>query len=208
MRKLWAGSLWFAAACFAQPAPKAVILLIGPPGSGKGTQARLLTEKYAIPAISTGDLLRAEVKQGTPLGRNVQAVMARGDLVDDATVNELVARRTLQPDAARGFILDGYPRTVAQADSLDKLLAERKWPKAALVHLDVADAVVIERLGQRGRADDKPDVIRDRLKVYERDTAPILEHYRGASYYRIDGSGSPDEVFARIEKVLGASLAK
>jgi adenylate kinase len=134
--------------------------------------------------------------------------MARGDLVDDATVNELVARRTLQPDAARGFILDGYPRTVAQADSLDKLLAERKWPKAALVHLDVADAVVIERLSQRGRADDKPEVIRDRLKVYERDTAPILEHYRGASYYRIDGSGSPDEVFARIEKVVGASLAK
>ena len=200
--------LWLAGTCPGQPAPKVVVLLIGPPGSGKGTQSKLITDKYGIPGISTGELLRAEVKAGTDLGKRIEAVLGKGALVSDEIVNELVAKRTLQPDAANGFILDGYPRTVAQADFLDKLLGGRKWPKPTVLHLDVPDSVVIDRLSQRGRTDDKPEVIRERLKVYQRDTAPILEHYRGADYHRIDGTGTPESVFTLLERVLAERMAR
>jgi adenylate kinase len=205
---LAAFGLWLAGTCAGQPAPKAVVLLIGPPGSGKGTQAKLITDKYGIPGISTGELLRAEAKAGTDLGKKIEAVLGKGALVSDEIVNELVAKRTLAADTAGGFILDGYPRTVAQAKFLDKLLAERRWPKPAVLHLDVPDSVVTERLTKRGRADDKPEVIRDRLKAYHRDTAPILEHYRGADLHRIGGAGTPEEVFALLDRALSERIAR
>ncbi len=200
--------LWLAAGGWAQQRPQVVILLVGPPGSGKGTQAKMITEKYGVPAFSTGDLLRAEVKEGTALGKRIQPVMAQGGLVDDSIVNELVAGRTLKPDAARGFILDGYPRTVAQAQFLDRLLAERRWPRPTVIHLDVPDSVVIERLLQRGRADDKPEVIRGRLKKYESETAPVLKHYSAGDYHRIDGTKAPEAVFAQIETVLRKKMGR
>ena len=199
--------LWLAAGGWAQQRPQVVILLVGPPGSGKGTQAKMITEKYGLPAFSTGDLLRAEVKEGTALGKRIQPVMAQGGLVDDAIVNDLVAGRTLKPDAGRGFILDGYPRTVAQAQFLDRLLAERQWPRPTVIHLDVPDTVVIERLLQRGRADDKQEVIRDRLNKYESETVPILRHYGAGDYHRIDGTKTPEAVFAQMDEVLGRKMA-
>lgn len=182
--------------------PRLVVLLMGPPGSGKSTQSKFITENYHIPAISTGDLLRAEVKEGTPLGRRIQSVMAKGELVSDEVVNELVAKRIQQPDAAAGFLLDGYPRTLAQAEFLDRLLAERNYPQPTVIHLAVPDSVVLERLLARGRADDKPEVIRERLKVYQQQSAPILSHYSGGDYHRVDGAKTPEEVFRQIQRVL------
>lgn len=183
--------------------PRAVLLLIGPPGAGKGTQAEFITKKFGIPSISTGALLRAEVKAETDLGKRIQSAMAKGELVSDQVVNQLVVKRIEQPDAAKGFILDGYPRTVAQAEFLDKLLAGRKIPRPTVLHLAVPDSVVMARLLARGRADDKPEVIRDRLKVYENETRPLLSFYAGGDLHRIDGTGTPEEVFQRIERVIG-----
>ncbi len=180
-----------------------VLLLIGPPGAGKGTQAELITKKYGLPSVSTGELLRSEVKAGTELGKRLAPIMAKGELVGDEVVNQLVADRLAKPDAARGIILDGYPRTVPQAKYLDELLARRGLPKVTVLHLDLPEAEILRRLTSRGRADDKPDVIRGRIQVYVRDTEPILTHYAGAGYHRFEGTGTPEEVFARIDRVLG-----
>lgn len=185
-----------------------VLLLVGPPGAGKGTQAEALTKNHGLPAVSTGELLRAEVKAATALGQRIQTMMANGELVPDDVVNGLVARRLAQPDAAKGIILDGYPRTVAQARYLDQLLTQRGYPPVTVLHLDVPDEEVVQRLAARGRADDKPEVIRERLKVYTRETAPILEHYRGGDLNRIDGTGSPEEVARRVDRVVRAKLSR
>lgn len=182
--------------------PRAVIVLLGPPGSGKGTQARFITDNFNIPAISTGDLLRAEVKGGTQLGKRIESIMQKGELVSDEIVNELVAKRVGQPDAVSGFILDGYPRTVPQAQFLDKLLAETGLPRATALHLDVPESEIMRRLLARGRADDKPEVIRERLKVYEEETKPVIDFYSKGDYHRIDGMGTREEVFSRIQRAL------
>lgn len=202
-----AGLLWLGVAAltmsFGQNRPQPlIVLLVGPPGSGKGTQAERITAKYEIPSFSTGALLRAEVKAGTPLGQRVSQIMAKGELVPDEAVNDIVRRRIGEKDAEKGFILDGYPRTVSQAKFLDALLGGRFNVKPLVIHLDVPDDVVLERLTARGRADDKPEVIRDRLKVYHEETAPILEHYAKGDYHRIDGTKSIDEVAAAIDEVL------
>lgn len=187
-----------------QPSPAAplVVLLLGPPGGGKGTQSEFITKRFGIPAVSTGELLRAEVKADTPLGRQIQGSMAKGELVADEVVNSLVAKRIAEPSARKGFILDGYPRTASQAAYLDRLLAERGLPKPAVIVLEVPEQEIVNRLLARGRADDKPDVIRGRIRVYEKESAPILKHY--PNHHRIDGAGAPEEVFRRIERILQA----
>ncbi|MFN0172210.1 MAG: adenylate kinase [Bryobacteraceae bacterium] len=205
MRSTTLALLGLLAAVSAAADERQVLLLIGPPGAGKGTQAEFITRKYGLPSVSTGELLRAEVKAGTELGKSLAPIMAKGELVSDEVVNQLVADRLAKPDAARGIILDGYPRTVPQAKYLDELLAWRGLPKVTVLHIDLPEAEIISRLTARGRADDKPEVIRDRIKVYARDTEPILAHYAGAGYHRIEGTGTPKEVFDRIERVLAPS---
>jgi adenylate kinase len=196
------GTLW----AFADSKPPLVLLLIGPPGSGKGTQAAQITKEFGIPHISTGELLRAEVAQGTELGRKVRSVMEAGQLVDDDTVNQLVARRIGKPDARAGFILDGYPRTLDQARFLDDLLHRRQLPAPLVLHIDVPPGVTMQRLLDRGRADDQRAVIEDRLRVYVRDTAPILGHYSPrAGYHRINGDQKPEQVYSDIQALLRAS---
>ncbi len=197
-----------AAAVLAPPAGKVVVVLLGPPGGGKGTQAEFITKKYGLPPISTGELLRAEVEQATPLGRRIQGVMAKGELVSDEIVNALVEQRISQPDAARGFILDGYPRTVEQARFLDTLLPRKGFPRPVVIVLKAPVEAIVSRLASRGRADDKPEVVRERIAVYERQTAPLIEYYTGAGRHDIDGLGTPEEVFARIDRVLAPKAGR
>jgi len=183
-----------------QPKPLIVVLL-GPPGGGKGTQAEKITAEFGIPSVSTGDLLRAEAKADTPRGREIGEVMKSGKLVSDDIVNQLVADRLLRDDAKKGMILDGYPRTIAQAQFLDKLLAERELPKPVVVNLEVPDEEIVQRLASRGRADDKPEIVRERLRVYARDTRPLLDYY-GKAVRSVKGAGTPDEVYSGVSKAL------
>jgi adenylate kinase family enzyme len=184
----------------------AIVILLGPPGAGKGTQAELIIKDFDIPAISTGDLLRAEVKEETPLGKRIQSTMAKGDLVSDDIVNQVVAKRIENPDAANGFILDGYPRTLAQAEFLDKLAAERGFPRTTVLLLAVPDEEVMQRLLSRGRSDDKPEVIRDRLAVYKKQTMPLLKYY--SNHHQIEGIGTPKDVFERIKRVIAPKFQR
>ncbi len=184
------------------------LVLLGPPGSGKGTQAARLKEKLQVPHISTGDLLRAEVAAGTPLGLQAKEVMARGDLVSDDILLGMLESRLGREDCAKGFILDGYPRNLAQADALDGLLARIGQPLDAVVQLDVPTDLLVERIAGRaqaeGRADDNPESVRKRLQVYHDSTAPVVGFYekRGILAH-VDGVGSLDEVLARILAALG-----
>ena len=179
------------------------LLLIGPPGAGKGTQATVLSGIYGIPAISTGDIFRENVKNNTELGAKAKAFMDAGNNVPDSLTNDLVKDRLTHEDCANGFLLDGYPRTLAQVDALDGFLAESGHALDAVVEL-VADVdVVVERLSKRaqeqGRADDDESVVRHRLAVYAEQTAPLIEVYgqRGA-LVSVDGIGAVDEVTGRI----------
>ncbi|MEV6427890.1 adenylate kinase [Nocardia sp. NPDC051463] len=178
------------------------VVLLGPPGAGKGTQAVLLSEKLGVPHISTGDLFRANISQQTPLGREAQKYMDAGDLVPSDVTNRMVEARVAEPDAANGFVLDGYPRTVDQADALEKILADMDTKLDAVLCFVVAEDTVVERMLARGRADDNEGVIRNRLRVYRDETEPLLEHYDGL-VVTVDGVGEVDEVNARALRALG-----
>lgn len=184
-------------------------LIVGPQGSGKGTQGIRIAERFDIPVVSTGDIFRANIKEGTELGKKVQAITAAGDLVSDELTGELVRDRLSQDDAERGFLLDGYPRNRAQVGHLDEFLGERGEALDAVVWLNVPREESIERISlraaQQGREDDTPDAIAHRLDIYERETAPILAVYgeRGV-VDEIDGVGTLDEITERIVSALAA----
>ena len=183
------------------------LVLLGPPGSGKGTQAARLKETLGVPHISTGDLLRAEVAAGTPLGLQAKEVMARGDLVSDEILLGMLESRLGRDDVANGFILDGYPRNLAQAAALDGLLAKIGQPLDAVVQLDVGTDLLVERIAGRaqaeGRADDNPESVRNRLNVYNDVTAPVIDFYRQHGVLKaVHGEGSMDEVFTRILEAI------
>jgi len=188
------------------------LVLLGAPGSGKGTQAARLKEHLQVPHISTGDLLRAEVAAGSPLGLAAKEVMARGELVSDAILLGMLEERFARPDTERGFILDGYPRNLAQADALDGLLARIGQPFDHAVQLEVPTELLVERIAGRakaeGRADDSPESVRTRLQVYDSATAPVIEYYRQHGQLTVvDGVGTLDEVFNRIIEAISPARA-
>ncbi len=173
------------------------ILFLGPPGAGKGTQAELLAERHQLLHLSTGELLRAEVKAGSALGQEAEAVMARGELVSDALVLAIVRSRLENHQG--GWLLDGFPRNLAQAEALDDLLEELDQRIEQVVLLELEDGVLIQRLLSRGRADDNEDVIRNRLVVYQEQTAPLIAHYRSLGLLRsVEASGTVEEISERI----------
>lgn len=179
-------------------------VMLGAPGSGKGTQAEFLASALGVPAISTGAMLRDAVALGSALGRKVEGIMASGALVDDGLMAEVVRERLARPDAAGGFLLDGYPRTTGQAATLDGILDELREKLDAVVMLDVPEPVLVARAVARQRADDREEVVRERLRVYREKTEPLVAHYelRGL-LRRIDGERTVDEVTAAILKILG-----
>jgi len=188
------------------------LVLLGAPGSGKGTQAVMLKAALKVPHISTGDLLRAAVKAGTPLGVKAKAVMEAGKLVSDDIVLGMLEERLAQPDAAGGFILDGYPRNLAQCEALEALLARIRQPLDIAIKLKVPSELIVERIAGRaaaeGRKDDTPETVRERLRVYSEQTAPVAEHFAALGHLRIvDGVGEVDEVFKRILAALPGELA-
>jgi len=178
------------------------VVLLGPPGAGKGTQAVLLSEKLGVPHISTGDLFRANIGQKTPLGLEAKKYMDAGDLVPSDVTNRMVEARVGEPDAANGFVLDGYPRTVDQAEALEKILAGIDKKLDAVLCFVVAEDTVVERMLARGRNDDTEEVIRNRLRVYREETEPLLDHYAGL-VVSVDGVGEVEEVNARALAALG-----
>ena len=185
------------------------LLIVGAPGAGKGTQATGLAAAYGVPAISTGDIFRANIKNGTDLGKQVQEITAQGRLVPDSLTNELIRDRLSQADVAGGFLLDGYPRTVGQVEFLTDLLAEQGGAIDAVVQLVTDTDAVVERLLKRaqeqGRVDDTEEIIRHRQEVYATETAPIIDVYaeRGA-VVEVDGMGDVDEIAQRILDALAA----
>ncbi|MBA4805752.1 MAG: adenylate kinase [Brevundimonas sp.] len=183
------------------------LILFGPPAAGKGTQAKRLVETRGMVQLSTGDMLRAAIASGSELGLKVKDVLARGDLVTDEIVIALIEARLPEAEAAGGAIFDGFPRTVAQAEALDAMLARRGSQIDRVVRLCVDDAALTERItlrfAQQGRPDDNPDTFRDRLAVYNRNTAPLLPYYeRQGKLVEIDGMGSIDEVSAALDAAL------
>lgn len=188
------------------------LVLLGAPGSGKGTQAARLKEYLQVPHISTGDLLRAEVAAGSPLGLQAKEVMARGELVSDDILLGMLRERFSRDDTKAGFILDGYPRNLAQAAALDELLGSLGQKFDAAIQLAVDNEQIIERLAGRakaeGRADDNPESVRKRLEVYDAQTAPVIEFYRQHGQLTVvDGVGSLDEVFQRIIEAIAPAKA-
>jgi adenylate kinase len=185
------------------------LILLGPPGAGKGTQAQILIDAYGIPQLSTGDILRAAIAAGTPLGLTAKAVMDRGDLVSDEVVNGIVSQRLDQADCVAGFILDGFPRTIPQAESLNDMLLEKGMALDAVVVLDADEETLVSRVVNRGkesggaRADDTEKVIRNRLSVYSAQTAPLVEFYEKQGLLkRVDGLQSIENVAAAIKAAI------
>ena len=183
------------------------LLLLGPQGSGKGTQAKRIAEAYDLAHVASGDMFRAAIAAGTPLGRRVEPLLAAGSLVPDELTIEVIRERLAQEDAREGFVLDGFPRTMAQARALDQLLAEIGRELTVVLALHVSDAVSVERLLRRaqeeGRVDDTPEAIARRLAIYHEQTEPLIEYYRAQDrLVPIDGEGTVNEVFAQIEAAL------
>ena len=183
------------------------LVLLGAPGSGKGTQATCLKTELGVPHISTGDMLRAAVAQGTAMGLKAKAVMDAGQLVSDDILLGMLEERLAQDDATSGFILDGYPRNLAQADALDHLLAKIGQPLDAVIQLEVPNVTIIGRCEIRfkaeGRADDNPDTVRKRLAIYAEQTAPVADFYaRRGKLQVVDGVGELSEVTARMQNAL------
>ena len=195
------------------------LILLGPPGAGKGTQAQRLVEKHGIPQLSTGDMLRAAVKAETEVGKRAKAVMDAGELVSDAIVNAIVAERIDQADCARGFILDGYPRTLVQADSVGEMLAERGIELDVVIELVVDDKALVGRIlkraeqakaaGETVRKDDNAEVFDERLREYYKKTAPLIGYYYAKGLLEgVDGMASMDAVTEQIEAVLDKAAKK
>ena len=211
-----------------------IILLFGPPGCGKGTQAEFISNRFGFPAISTGEVFRAECKAGTELGKMACSILSKGGLVSDEVVNAIIARRISRPDCASSFLLDGYPRTLPQAEFLDRALHH----EVIAIHLDVPFSRIVERITARRqcprcshiynllsqpprstglcdfdgtplvtREDDREEVLRERLEAYEKLTGPVIAHYAKSSYFKIDGTKAPADVSAEIERALESCAA-
>ncbi|HEV7417761.1 adenylate kinase [Tianweitania sediminis] len=190
------------------------LILLGPPGAGKGTQAQRLVERHGIPQLSTGDMLRAAVKAGSDVGLRAKAVMDSGQLVSDDIVNQIVSERVEQPDCAKGFILDGFPRTVPQAEALNDILAAKDMKLDAVVELKVDEAALMQRIEKRVadtvaaggvvRADDNAEAFAKRLEEYRAKTAPLSSYYEKTGQLRtVDGMADMDVVTAAIEEIVG-----
>src|SRR5215208_1094352 len=189
------------------------LILLGPPGAGKGTQAQRLVERHGIVQLSTGDMLRAAVNAGTPVGLKAKDIIARGELVPDAVVVAIVADRIGEPDAAKGFILDGFPRTVPQAEALDKTLMQKGLGLDAVIELKVDEGSLLDRIekriaetkvrGEAVRADDDPEVLKKRLSAYREQTAPLIDYYaKNGSLKTVDGMAAIAEVATAIDRIL------
>ncbi|MGP6173946.1 adenylate kinase [Corynebacterium sp. A21] len=178
------------------------LVLLGPPGAGKGTQAALLSEKLAVPHISTGDLFRANIGEGTPLGIEAKQYIDAGKLVPTDVTARMVKSRLAESDAAEGFLLDGFPRTVEQAEILKSLLEESSQQLDGVLNFKISEDVVVERMLARGRADDNEETIRTRLAVYRDETSPLIEHY-GEKIIDVEAEGTVDEINARALNSLG-----
>ena len=196
------------------------LILLGPPGAGKGTQAQRLVQKHGIVQLSTGDMLRAAVAAGTPVGLRAKSIMEAGQLVPDEVVVAIIADRIGQPDAKRGFVLDGFPRTVPQAEALERLLAERGLRLDGVIELKVDEGILLKRIetrvaemmarGEKLRADDNPEVLKGRLAAYRAQTAPLADHYAGKGTLKtVDGMAPIDTVTTAINRILSpAAKAK
>jgi len=194
------------------------VILLGPPGAGKGTQAQRLIAKHGVVQLSTGDMLRTAVAAGTPVGLRAKSIMERGELVPDDVVVAIIADRIDQPDAQRGFVLDGFPRTVPQAEALDRLLTERGLKLDAVIELKVDEGILLQRIekriadmtarGEKIRSDDNPEVLKGRLFAYREQTAPLVGHYAGKGLLeRVDGMAAVDDVSAQIGRLLAPAKA-
>jgi adenylate kinase len=186
-----------------------VFVIIGPPGSGKSTQSKLLGKKYKIPPIDLASLVQSEIgKKSGSLSQALKVSLASGDLINDDAANELMKTRILQQDAGRGFILDGYPRTIGQAQFLDAVLKDNGLPAPKVILLESPDDVDTKRMLKRKRADDSPDVIRQRLAEYHEDSQFLTDWYKAESVMRVDATQSVEQVAAQIDALIADALAK